>query len=95
MIVYGVVVVSLDLMAAWEPGDVARAAIPSGVRVRVDIGDRWAVSMDECRSVLNRIWGAGSVEVVGTDPRAIRDMVDYLRADERLANAGPTTWCRS
>jgi len=83
----GVVVIDLDLLAAWEPGDVARAAIPPGVRVRVDLGDRWAVSMDECRSVARRLYGAASVEVVGNDPRAIRDLVDYLRADERLAVA--------
>ncbi len=87
MTISGVVVVSLDLLAAWEPGDVARAAIPPGVRVRVDVGDCWAVSVGDCRAVAVRIWGAGSVEVVGSDPRAIRDMVDYLRSDERLAVA--------
>lgn len=84
MNITGVVVVSLDLLDAWEPGEVARAAIPLGVRVRVDLGDRWAVSVAECSTVLNRVYGAASVEVVGNDPRAIRELVDYLRADERL-----------
>lgn len=84
MNITGVVVVSLDLLDAWEPGEVARAAIPVGVRVRVDLGDRWSVTGAECTTVLNRIWGAASVEVVGNDPRAIRDLVEYLRADERL-----------
>ncbi len=84
MNITGVVVVSLYLLDAWEPGDIPRAAIPPGVRVRVDVGDRWAVSVGDCRAVVNRVWGAASVEVVGTDTRAIRDLVEYLRSDERL-----------
>ncbi|MGI9156953.1 MAG: hypothetical protein ACR2FG_09995 [Marmoricola sp.] len=87
MNIYGVVVIDLDLLAVWEPGGVPRAAIPPGVRVRVDLGDRWGVSMEECRSVARRVYGAASVEVVGNDPRPIRDMVDYLRSDERTAVA--------
>jgi len=79
-------VVILDLTGeCWADGEfVGRpATIPAGIRVRVLLGDAADVSLTDCRAIASRVWSADSVEVVGSDPRGIRSLADYLRADER------------
>ncbi len=89
MNVYGVVVVDLDNDPCWSSGEFvgAPAGVPMGVRVRVLIGDRRWLALADCQKVAMQVWSAASVEVVPSDPRGIRDLVDYLRRDERLSVA--------
>ncbi len=81
-------VVILDLTdECWIDGEfVGRpAAIPPGVKVRVLIRNRRWVGLTECSRIALLSDGAASVEVVGTHPPAIAEVVRYLR--ERLSEA--------
>ncbi len=85
MNVHGVVLIDLDSDPLWSDGEFigAPAGIPPGVAVRVQIGNRRWVGMNECQMIANRTAGAGSVEVVGEDPVGIADLVRFLRDRQR------------
>lgn len=59
-------------------------SIPTGVRLRVNLGDLTYLSLDDCNRIACLVWRAASVEIVGTNPAAIGELVAYLRrrADE-------------
>jgi len=61
------------------------AGVPVGVQVRVLIGNRRWIGLTECSRIALLSDGAASVEIVGTHPPAIAEVVRYLR--ERLSEA--------
>lgn len=83
--VFGVVEVHLDRDPCWQDGEfIGRpAGIPVGVRVRVQIGDRRFVGMDDTARVASVTYGAASVEVVGTHAPAVADLLAFLRDRQR------------
>ncbi len=79
-------VVEIDLDSDHEGYFIGRPAdIPVGVRVRVLIRNQRWVGLTECARIALLSDGAASVEVVGTHPPAIAEVVRYLR--ERLSEA--------
>jgi len=62
----------------------APPGVPPGVRVRVLLGHRRWLSSIECATIAAQVWSAAEVEVDGSDPGSIRELVDYLRRDQRL-----------
>ncbi|MDQ3463403.1 MAG: hypothetical protein M3500_01500 [Actinomycetota bacterium] len=87
MNITGVVLIDLDDPAWADREFLPYSPIPARVQVRVLIGDARDVPLADCRAVSSLVWSAASVEVVGSDPRGIRALVDHLRSDERLAVA--------
>ncbi|WP_139190779.1 hypothetical protein [Actinokineospora iranica] len=54
-------------------------AVPPGVRVRVRLDDARWVEGDRLTVLADVCFGAGAVEVVGTDAGAVADVVGHLR----------------
>ena len=77
---YGVVEIDLDRDPSWQDES---AAIPAGVRVRVLIGDRRWVGLDDSSRIASLAHGAASVEIIGTHSPAIACLVRSVRDRQR------------